>query len=203
MVPGEGGQGVLAQVILVVLALFWVVVLVPPLLRARAEHVSRDSIRDFSFKIGALGSANAPYRPAPFRANRARTGAAMPMNAMPMNAMPMNAMPMNVRPANLPPAAYAPSGAGSERSALRRRQVFSVLGIATVVTLMLAMTGTPGAWPMFALSALLLVAYVGLVAYLRPGSRARVPVDRLAQVRYLPPSRPAAPAPQYAYRRTS
>jgi hypothetical protein len=168
---------------------FWVVVLVPPLLRARAEHVSRDSIRDFSFKIGALGHANAPYRPAPFRSNLTRAGAAAPL-------------PVNVRPAARPASAYGPSVAASERSALRRRQVFSVLAISAVVTLMLAISRTPGAWLMFAVSAGLLLAYVGLVAYVRPSSSARIPIDRLAQVRYLPPARDQQPAPQLAYRRT-
>jgi len=177
----------LSHVALVVLAVFWVVVLVPPLLRARAEHVSRDSIRDFSFKIGALGHANAPYRPAPFRTNRSRAAAPLPVN---------------VRPAARPASAYGPSAAASERSALRRRQVFSVLGISAVVTLMLAISRTPGAWLMFAVATGLLVAYVGLVAYMRPSSSARVPIDRLAQVRYLPPAREQQPAPQLAYRRT-
>jgi hypothetical protein len=167
---------------------FWVVVLVPPLLRARAEHVSRDSIRDFSFKIGALGSANAPYRPAPFRTNRARGG---------------SSLPVGVRTANLAPVAYGPSSAAAERSALRRRQVFSVLGILVVVMLMLAFSGTPGAWMMFAVSAGLLVGYVGLVAYLRPNSQARAPMDRLAEVRYLPSVPQQQPAPQFAYRRTA
>ena len=173
---------------LVVLAVFWVVVLVPPLLRARAEHVSRDSIRDFSFKIGALGHANAPYRPAPFRSKATRVAAAP--------------LPLNVRPVGLPAVSYAPSSAAAERSALRRRQVFSVLGITSVVTLMLAISSTPGAWMMFAVATGLLVAYVGLVAYFRPGSAARIPLERLAQVRYLPPAREQPPAPQLAYRRT-
>jgi hypothetical protein len=166
---------------------FWVVVLVPPLLRARAEHVSRDSIRDFSFKIGALGHANAPYRPAPFRSTRNR---------------PAAPLPVNVRPVGLPPMAYGPSSAAAERSALRRRQVFSVLGISAVVTLMLAISGTPGAWVMFAVASGLLVAYVLLVGYFRPSSSARIPLERLAQVRHLPPVREQTPAPQFAYRRT-
>jgi hypothetical protein len=98
---------------------------------------------------------------------------------------------------------YGPSSAAAERSALRRRQVFSVLGIMAVVMLMLAFSGTPGAWMMFSVSAGLLVAYVGLVAYVRPSFQARVPMGRLAEVRYLPSAPQQQPAPQFAYRRTA
>lgn len=166
------------------------IILVPPIMRARAEHVSRDSIRDFSFKIRALGGANAPYRPAAFR------------SARPVAPAPIVRPAIGVNP-TLPHVGYPASSAGSERSAIRRRQVFSVLAIAVVVAGMLAISGTPGGWLLFAASGGLLAAYVGLIAWFRPASRARIPMDRLAQVRYLPQAPRQAPAAEYVYRRSS
>jgi hypothetical protein len=168
-----------------------VIILVPPIMRARAEHVSRDSIRDFSFKIRALGGANAPYRPAAFRTTR------------PTAPAPIVRPAVGVNLAGSTQGVYPGSSGGSERSAIRRRQVFSVLAIAVVVTGMLAISGTPGGWLLFGVSVGLLGAYVGLIAWFRPASRARIPMDRLAQVRYLPPAPRQAPAPEYIYRRSS
>jgi len=171
-------------VILVILGVAWAIFLVPPLLRARAENVSRDSIRDFSFKIGALGRANAPYRPAPFQPRQAR--AALPLTGAPA-----------------PSAARVASASGllNDRAAIRRRQVFSVLGLALVVALMLAISSGGAAWVVFTLAVVLFVAYAGLVVYFRPASR--VPLERLAQVRPFPtaPARPQH-GPEYSYRRT-
>ncbi len=167
------------------------IILVPPIMRARAEHVSRDSIRDFSFKIRALGGANAPYRPAAFRANR------------PTGPGPIVRPAIGMTAPGMPIGAYPGPGGGSERSAIRRRQVFSVLGIVVVMAAMLTLSGTPGGWLMLALSGGLLAGYVGLIAWFRPSSRARIPIDRLAQVRYLPPASRQAAAPEYVYRRSS
>lgn len=170
--------------ILVILGVAWAIFLVPPLLRARAENVSRDSIRDFSFKIGALGRANAPYRPVPFRSRAPRTTA--PVSAA----------------QQLPVARIAATTSFvSDRAAIRRRQVFSVLGLALVVTLMLAISSGGTSWALFGIVGALFVGYMGLVAFFRPASR--VPLERLAQVRPFPPA-PARPqqTPEYAYQRT-
>ncbi len=173
---------------LVVLAVFWIVVLVPPLLRARAEHVSRDSIRDFSFRIGALGTANTPRR-------------SHGMQSLRMSAS--NTHTANLRPVSLPAEAYRPSMAASSRSELRRRQVVSVLGISAVVNLMLAVSGTQAAWLMFGVSTVLLLGFVGLIAHFRPTSSARVAIDRIASVRYLPSPQSEIREEQPAYRRTA
>jgi hypothetical protein len=168
----------LQLVVLVVLAVLWAVVLAPPLLRARAEHVSRDSIRDFSFKIGALGRANAPYRVA-----RLGTGRPAPLRALPGTPVPA--------------AAFAFDEA-AERSARRRRQVVASLALACAVTFMLAMSGSGGGWVLFGVCVALLGIYGALVAYFR-----QLSLERLAKVRYLPTiAPPARPAAQFAYRRT-
>ncbi len=176
-------------VALVIIGAFWIVVLVPPIVRARAEHVSRDSIRDFSFKIRALGGANAPYRPAALRSGRP----------------PMGATGQLVRPAGRPvpgaPAAY--SSAASERSAIRRRQVFSMLGLFALVAFMLAISGMSQGWIVFGFAIVMLAGYSALVAIYRPAARARIPLERLAPVRYLPPTQRPTVAPEYVYRRSS
>ncbi len=170
--------------VLVVLAVLWAVVLVPPLLRARAEHVSRDSIRDFSFKIGALGRANAPYRPAmlgSYRPPEPRVGQGVGLVAA------------------VPVAPFAFDAAG-EHSARRRRQVFATLALSCAVTFMLAMSGSGGGWVVFGVCVALLLAYSAAVAYFR-----QLSLERIAKVRYLPtiaPMPPVRPATQLAYRRT-
>ena len=53
----EVGKGVLPKLFLVVLAVAWIVVLVPPVLRARSESRNRgDSIGDFQNRLGVLES---------------------------------------------------------------------------------------------------------------------------------------------------
>src|SRR5204863_9778609 len=53
----KGGREVLTLVVLVILAALWAVVLLPPLLRSRAERAN-DSIGDFNLRLGALGRTN-------------------------------------------------------------------------------------------------------------------------------------------------
>lgn len=176
----------MGYVILVVLAVLWAAVLVPPLMRARSEHVSRDSIRDFSFKIGALGHANAPYRPAAFRSSRPRPAARGPV------ATSAASQGFASGPAGLPAGSDA-----SERSSHRRRQVWASLGLANVVTFMLATSGMRGAWISFGLVVALSALYGVAVVWFRQGS-----LEPLAPVRYLPTIQAPQPVTQLAYRRT-
>jgi len=50
-------------VVLVILAALWAVVLVPPMLRSRAERAN-DSIGDFNYRLDALGRTNGALRAA-------------------------------------------------------------------------------------------------------------------------------------------
>jgi len=52
----------LTFVVLVVLAVVWAVVLIPPLLRSRNERAG-DPIVDFNFRLDALGRTNGALRP--------------------------------------------------------------------------------------------------------------------------------------------
>jgi hypothetical protein len=53
----KGGREVLTLVVLVILAALWAVVLLPPLLRSRAERAN-DSIGDFNYRLDVLGRTN-------------------------------------------------------------------------------------------------------------------------------------------------
>ena len=57
MTEREGGREVLPLLVLLILALLWAVVLLPPLLRARTERAG-DSIGDFNYRLGVLGRTN-------------------------------------------------------------------------------------------------------------------------------------------------
>ena len=121
--------------VLIILAVLWAVVLVPPLLRSRSQR-SADSIVDFNYKLDVLGRTNGNRRPAP----------------------PADAPTPRPRPARrVPPDAPVPrAGAArrhrcrssaSQRSAKRRRDVLRVLAVAIVVTLLLALvTHSAVAW---------------------------------------------------------
>ncbi len=58
--------------VLVILAALWAVVLLPPMLRSRAERAN-DSIGDFNYRLDVLGRTNGAARPAHARA-RASSG---------------------------------------------------------------------------------------------------------------------------------
>lgn len=49
-------------VVLVILAALWAVVLLPPMLRSRAERAN-DSIGDFNYRLDVLGRTNGAMRP--------------------------------------------------------------------------------------------------------------------------------------------
>jgi hypothetical protein len=53
----------LTLVVLIILAVLWAVVLLPPMLRSRAERAS-DSIGDFNYRLDVLGRTNGALRTA-------------------------------------------------------------------------------------------------------------------------------------------
>ena len=57
----KGGREVLTLVVLLVLAVLWAVVLLPPMLRSRAERAN-DSIGDFNYRLDVLGRTNGALR---------------------------------------------------------------------------------------------------------------------------------------------
>jgi hypothetical protein len=166
----------LTFVVLLVLAVLWAAVLLPPLLRARTGR-SSDSIVDFNHRIGVLSRTGSFSRRS---ARRATT-----FNAPP----PISQPSMSALPAMPPMPGRTMSGAyrlnASQRSAKRRRDVTLGLGVAAVVMLGFAvLTGTGALWFLQIFCDLLFVAYLALVVYFRS-----LHYDRSETVRYLQPRR--------------
>ena len=171
-----------------ILAVAWIVVLVPPVLRARADSRSRgDSIGDFQNRLGVLSRTH-PSR----HSRRAARAARSDMRPVPG--------PRLVRS----PAATALAGPVSptrtwaaERSARRRREVVTVLFAATTLSAATASALGGAAWAFQILCDLVLLSYVVGMLWFRSNT-----AGRARTVRYLPQVRPR-PAPAYALRRTA
>jgi hypothetical protein len=182
----KGGREVLTLVVLLVLAVLWAVVLLPPLLRSRMTSTrSVDSIGDFNHKLGVLGRTNPSAM------------ASAPMLAPP--AVRTAPLPVSRRTAHapMPPrtGSFAPAGA-SQRAAKRRGDVLRVLVVATALTMALAyFTGSSLLWGVQLLTDLALAAFLGLWAWTRS-----VQAERAEKVRFLPQQRRA---PELALRRTA
>jgi nitrate reductase NapE component len=177
---------------LAVLAVAWIVVLVPPVLRARNDSRSRgDSIGDFQNRLGVLGRAPASRQAR--RAARATLGSAgAPGRSLAAN----RGLRSPVRP--LPRPVETVRSAGSERASRRRREVVTVLFTAVLLSAAVASAlGGSFFWAFQILSDLLLLSYFGGMVWFRGRS-----AERMRTVRYLPQVRPR-PVPAYALRRTA
>ena len=156
----------MAIVVLLILAVLWAVVLVPPLVRSRIQQ-SGDSIDDFNYRLGVLS----------------RTNGTVP------------AMPDPRSPAAFAPRPVTDTTPSLSPAAKRRRDVLTVLAAAVAATFILAsVSGASILWAVQVLSDVLLIAYVGLLAWFRSLS-----VERDRTVRYLPHHAPA----ELALRRTA
>jgi hypothetical protein len=155
----------LTIVVLLILAVIWAAVLIPPLMGARAEARPADSIGDFRRQLKVLRRA-APISMAP----------AHTMNVS--NVVPFTP----VQPATLRESSRR------RRTLKRRRDVFYALLSAMAGTLVLGMV--PGMRAMWGLHLLLDVAFAGYVAML---VRMRnETAERDMKVRFLPQTPPAA-----------
>ena len=167
-------------VVLIVLAALWAVVLVPPLLRARTSR-SNDSIGDFNYKLGVLSRTNGLAR--------RRGGRLLPVLSSPS---PVFASPSTMGPRLTP----------SQRAAKRRRDITLGLTVAAALTLAIAtFAQSTSVWLLQGVTDVLLVGYLGLLAWARS-----LQLDRSATVRYLPERAPELalrPAPELALRRTA
>jgi len=162
--------------VLIILAVLWAVVLVPPLLRSRSQHTA-DSIVDFNYKLDVLG----------------RTNGNLDESEEPAVAAPLPVHPVAVRRVPARPSA-------AQRSAKRRRDVASALAVGVVLTLLLAVVSRAVAlWMLQGLADLLAVTYAGLWAWWRS-----VQTERLTKVRYMPDLRvPELRHPAMALRRSA
>ncbi len=163
--------------VLIILAVLWAVVLVPPLLRSRRQRTA-DSIVDFNYKLDVLGRTNDPRR----RRRPLSQSEGMPTAALDGRAV-------------MTPVAPPARSSAALRSAKRRREVFQVLGAAFVVTLLLATAvQSPVAWALQIFVDILAAAYIALWAWARS-----LQADRLDKVRYIPELR----VPELALRRSA
>jgi len=166
-------------VVLLILAVIWAAVLIPPLLGARAEARPADSIGDFRRQLSVL------RRAAP---------AAMP----PAHTMgPPTAVASNVVPIGPLQPAHVRDAVRRQRTLKRRRDVFYALLSSMGGTLVLGLV--PGMGVLLALHVLLdvlFVAYVALLLRMRNET-----AEREMKVRFLPQHGPT-PEPMLALRRS-
>lgn len=142
--------------VLVILAVLWAVVLVPPLLRSRSEARRSDSVGDFTYRLGVLSKTGGHSTSVPRRAGT-----------------------RPARPVGAPGApAYRPTTAAQRR----RRDVLLTLAVGAMLTLGLAAgTGLGAVWVVHLLIDALLLVYVVALARMRS-----VAGERHAKVAYLP-----------------
>ncbi|MDQ1458789.1 MAG: hypothetical protein QOI08_273 [Actinomycetota bacterium] len=194
-----------------VLFIAWIVVLVPPVLRARNDSRNRgDSIGDFQNRLGVLGHTHFRQARRAARAAQAPRGdlAPMPGFSSVSSARRLGATrtvsgrftnrvsrPSAARPLTGPVEPVRTRAA--ERSARRRREVVTVLFTATMLTAAVASAMGGPFWGLQILSDLLLLTYVAGMLWFKSNG-----IDRARTVRYLPPVRPR-PVPAYALRRTA
>jgi hypothetical protein len=214
----------LPKLFLGVLAVAWIVVLVPPIVRARNDSRSRgDSVGDFQNRLGVLGrthsrraarAARLAGGGTPGRAARGPRTNLAPMSGGAMSGGPMSGGPMSggiargARPANRRLRSAAPRPLtgpiepvrtrSAEQSARRRREVVTILFTSAMLSAAVASALGGGLfWGLQILCDLLLLTYcLGLVMLRSNGN------DRMQPVAYLPQVRPR-PVPAYALRRTA
>jgi hypothetical protein len=172
--------------VLIILAVLWAVVLLPPLLRSRSQR-SVDSIVDFNYKLDMLGQTNGNRRSFRRRAP-----------------MPDPGVPPIVAPPGLAAQGYAPAGYAAVpglgvdpavRSAKRRRDVLRVLGFAFLGTMLIAvLAGSSAAWALQIFVDVVAAAYLSLWAWMR-----NVQAERIDKVRYMPELR----TPELVLRRSA
>lgn len=164
--------------VLLILAIVWAVVLVPPWLRNRSESRPADSISSFRRQLSVLERAT------PGGAASSVTPIRRPMPAPPP-APPIG--PAYARPART----RAPRPMTSRRMARkRRRDIFSGLLVLMATTLLLSFL--PGFQVLRTVHVVLDVLFVAYVALLVRAQR--LAVEREMKVHYLPGSMAAEPA---------
>jgi hypothetical protein len=166
----------LTIVVLLILAVIWAAVLIPPLMGARAEGRPADSIGDFRRQLTVL------RRAAPASMPPAHTMATMG-NVVPI--VPVEQLQLRAT-------------ASRQRTLKRRRDVFYALLSAMAGTLVLGLV--PGMRALLGLHLVLDALFVGYVALLL--RMRNETAEREMKVRFLPQAGPA-PEPLLALRRSA
>ncbi len=168
--------------VLLLLAIAWAMILIPPAMRARAESRPSDSIVTFRRQLRVLQRTGPGAGPGEALASPSLPGAPRPVAAS------------NVYPIRTP---YSLSAARA-RTLKRRRDVLTTLMIGMSVTLVLGfMPGFRMAWALHLFLDAMFVLYVGLLINMR--NRA---AEREMKLRFLPRSAPA-PQPALLLRRSA
>ena len=155
-----------------VLALLWLAVLTPPLLRARAHHRTSGDLTDYYTSLSRLGRHQRRGRPVVLAGGAPMTAARTASPRM---------------------------RAAQRRATMRRRRVFTTLVSAVGATFVLgALSSSRIMWLLCGMCLAALLAYTALVAHFQRA--AQMPVVPLATVSYL--RVPTAPRRELAYRRT-
>lgn len=174
--------------VLVVLAIVWVAVLVPPMLRSRAESRPADSISAFRRQLTVL------RRTAPFPRRAGLQDRPRPRGALAVPAtMPLVNRSSSVRHLRSPAPAARPrpqsARSVSSRTLRRRRDVFVALLAAAALSLALGVLVMRAMLAVHIAVDVLLGAYVALLIRQR-----NLAAEREMKVRFLPGPRAVEPA---------
>jgi hypothetical protein len=185
----------LAIPVLLILAVLWAAVLVPPVLRSRSES-RRGDVGDFTSRLGSVTGRRSA------RSMGRRTG--RPLHAVP-GAGFGSARPDGVEgrrgngaraahSASQPIASVAPPAPTSSAAQRRRRDVLIILSGSAIVSLVVVLLlGSPILWLAQVLADLMLVIYVVLLLLMkRRGSLAELQMDLDSWPHGVPAIRPLA-----------
>jgi hypothetical protein len=144
----------LAIPVLLILAVLWAAVLVPPVLRSRSESRRRGTVGDYSFNFGPNGRRRSR------RSGGTRAGRSL--HAVPAPLLGRRANGGRAVGGSRPIASGA--SAPMSRAQKRRRNVLFTLGCTAIATLLLALVvGSPFIWIVNVMADLALVVYVLLL----------------------------------------
>lgn len=156
--------------VLLILAVLWAAVLVPPVLRSRSEN-RRGTVGDFTSRLDALSRHSSPPRSTGARPER-----------------PLHAVPSS-RDGSVRPQVAAPMTPAQKR----RRDVLIVLGGAAIATLLLAVaTGSPLLWASQIAADAFLAAYTLLIVLMKHRSSLTASTGSGAWPATSPSSRPVS-----------
>ena len=172
--------------VLLVLAIIWAAVLIPPALRARAEGRPGDSISAFHRQLAVLRRTG----PLPAGFGGSRGSSPLPRSSSVAGTLASNVRPMRAAQTRLPGAPARPGPSASRaRTLQRRRAVLTALVVAAVGTLVLgALPFLRFLWGMHLIVDVLLAAYVGLLIHQR-----NLAAERDINVHFLPNAVPLDP----------
>lgn len=162
--------------VLLILAVIWAAVLIPPALRARAEGRPADSITAFHRQLAVLR-----------RTGPRLGGFGSRSSAAPTDALPFSTPFTPPRAVSIVPTAPAPSRAALARRASRRRRrdILTALLVAAGTTLVLgAVPALRMLWLVHGVVDALLISYVALLVRQR-----NLATEREMKVRLLPTAR--------------